>query len=351
MCYMVTSSTLTCSKDGRQEGVLDHIHNQWCCSYSGLTMSGMTFTNLINKAMGLYREGKFWEGYLLMTAHADRVPRNDAQVYDFRASLACRAGRPELGRALLEEAVFEKGCWYTSKYLLKDEDIKPATELPGFQRLVDVCAEREREAKAAARSELVILKGKGTEERKPLILMLHGNMQNAAIAQEDWSAALEAGYEVAFVQSSQIAFYEAFVWDDIDTGVKDLKAAYGSLRAQGELEGREVVLAGFSAGARLALYALLNGLVDVKGAILVGPWLPEVEDWLPQVAALSGKGIFTLIGDQDTECLSGAKRLADALDCAQLPNLLHISKGIGHDYPEDFGNILPLAMRVATGRI
>lgn len=314
-------------------------------------MSGMTFTNLINKGMGLYREGKFWEGYLLMTAHADHVPRNDAQVYDFRASLACRAGHPELGRALLEEAVFEKGCWYTSKYLLEDEDIKPATELPGFQRLLDVCAEREREAKATAKSELFLVRGKEAGERKPLIIMLHGNMQNAAIAQEDWSAATEAGYDMAFVQSSQISFYEAFVWDDIEAGVKDLKAAYGSLKAKGELEDRDVILAGFSAGARLALYALLNDIVDVKGSILVGPWLPEIEEWLPQVAALSGKGIFTLIGDQDIECLSGAKRLADALDCAQHPNLLHISKGIGHDYPEDFGNILPMAIQVATGRI
>jgi hypothetical protein len=95
----------------------------------------------------------------------------------------------------------------------------------------------------------------------------------------------------------------------------------------------------------------LNNIIEVKGAILVGPWLPEIEDWLPQVANLSGKGIFTLIGDQDTDCLAGAKRLADALDCAQHPNLLHISKGIGHDYPEDFGDILPLAMQVATGRI
>ncbi len=314
-------------------------------------MSGMTFTNLINKGMGLYREGKFWEGYLLMTDNADHIPRNDAQVYDFRVSLACCAGRPELGRALLEEAVFEKGCWYTSKYLLEDEDIEPATELPGFLRLLDVCAEREKETKAQSRSKLFLVKGKETGERKPLIIMLHGNMQNAAIAQEDWSAATDAGFDMAFVQSSQVSFYEAFVWDDLETGVKDLNAAYGALKAQGELEGREVILAGFSAGARLALHVVLNDLIDVKGAILVGPWLPEIEDWLPKVDTLSGKGIFTLIGDQDTECLPGTKMLADALDRVQLPNLLHISKGIGHDYPQDFGSILSLAVQVATGRI
>ena len=67
--------------------------------------------------------------------------------------------------------------------------------------------------------------------------------------------------------------------------------------------------------------------------------------------SLGGKGIFMLMGEQDAECLPGAKRLADTLDREQHPNLLHVSKGIGHDYPEDFGTILPMALKVATGRV
>ena len=255
-----------------------------------VVMPAVTFTNLINKGMNLYREGKYWESYLLMSGHADHEPRNDAQVYDFRASLACRAGRADLGRQLLEEAILEKGCWYARKYLIEDDDIRPATLLPGFQRLLDVCAEREKAALANAKSELVIVRGKG-DERRPLIIMLHGNVQNAAIAREDWNAAIEAGHDMAFVQSSQISYYQAYLSGTTSRRASGTsKAAYGQLKAQGELDGRDVIIAGFSAGGRLALYAMLNDIVDVKGAILVGPWLPEIEEWLPRCPHWAGRG-------------------------------------------------------------
>lgn len=314
-------------------------------------MAAMTFTNLINKALDLFRESKYWEAYQMMTENADHHPRIESQVYDFRASTACRAGRVDLGRQLLEEAVFTKGLWYTQEYLCNDQDIHPATEYPGFQRILEVCAEREKAARAKTEMKLFLVRGKGSAGKKPLIIMLHGNGQNAAIAGEDWSAATEAGYDIAFVQSSQISSDDSYVWNDIVKGAEDLKTAYERLRDQGEFGGREVIMAGFSAGARLALHALLNDLVDAKGAILVGPWLPEIEEWMPRILDLRGKGVYILIGEKDIECLPGAKKLADTLDREQQVNLLHIAKGLGHDYPEDFGDLLSIAVKVAMVRV
>lgn len=311
----------------------------------------MTYYNIINRALDLYREGKYNEAYEYMTENSKHVPRIEAQVYDFRASTACRAGRVEFARQLLEEAVLEKGLWYTQEYLTTDQDIHPATELPGFQRILDICAEREKEAISKVRCEVFVVRGKNSDRKKPLIIMLHGNGQNAAVAGEDWRAATEAGYDMAFVQSSQFLSDDAYVWNNIEKGAKDLKEAFDKLSKQGELNGRDVIMAGFSAGARLALHALLIGLVDVKGLILVGPWLPEIDEWMPRILDLRGKGIFILIGDKDSECLPGAKTLADALDREQQINLLHISKGLDHDYPDDFSTLLPTAVKVATGQI
>lgn len=316
-----------------------------------VAMTAMTYTNLLNRALDLYREGRYWDAYQMMTENAHHQPRIESQVYDFRASTACQAGRVDLARQLIDEAVLEKGLWYTREYLTTDQDIHPATELPGFQLILDTCAQREKDARAQARMKLLMVRGKESSGDKPLIVMLHGNGQNAAVAGEDWSAATAAGYDIALVQSSQMSQDDSYVWNDIERGAADLKDAFDELKVQGELEGREVIIAGFSAGGRLALHALLNQIVDVKGAILVGPWLPEIEEWMPRILDLRGKGVFILIGDKDAECLPGAKRLADALDREQQVNLLHISKGLGHDYPEDFGSLLPTAVKVATARI
>jgi hypothetical protein len=96
---------------------------------------------------------------------------------------------------------------------------------------------------------------------------------------------------------------------------------------------------------------LLKDLVGAKGAILVGPWLPEIEEWMPRILDLRGKGVYILMGEKDAECLPGAKKLADTLDREQQVNLLHIAKGMGHEYPEDFGDLLPIAVKVATVRV
>ena len=298
-------------------------------------MSGPTFTNILNTGLQMYRSERFWDAYLFMTEHADHVPRNEAQMYDFRASLACRSGRPELGLRLLNEAVLDKGCWYGQEYLFKDEDIRPARELTGFPTLVEVCAEREVQARSQSTSDLVLVKGEDGA-RNPLIVVLHGNMQNIPIAREDWRG---ADLDLAFIQSSQITFSDAYVWNDLDQGVEDMCSRWKELGSSGEMDGRKVVIAGFSAGARMALHLVLNGLVKVDAMILVGPWLPEMEEWghLIREAGERMPGAHIVIGDRDEECLPMAMALYNELRSAKVPTNIRIIEGIDHDYPPGFG--------------
>jgi predicted esterase len=308
-----------------------------------------TYTNLLNEVLRLYHAGKFWEGYELITENADRIPRNDAQLYDFRASLACRAGRPELALELLTEAVMDKGCWYTQEYLTGDDDIRPAAQLPGFQSLMEVCADRERKAREESASDLAMVRGTGAG-RLPLIIVLHGNMQNLPICQEDWLGAEGQGFDLAFVRSSQLAFSGAYVWNDLGIGARDLKHQLGRLREMGELDDRKVIIAGFSAGARMALHAVLTGLVKADGMVLVGPWLPEMGEWTTDVQRLGARmpGAYIVCGTKDEECLPGAKLLADTLELAGRPGRLYMPQGVGHDYPEGFAATLREAVSSIT---
>lgn len=297
----------------------------------------MTFTNLINRGLDLYREGRFQEGYHLMTEHADHVPRNEAQMYDFRASLACRAGWPELGLKLLTEAVMDKGCWYAQGYLTDDEDIRPAAQLPGFQGLKEACARREAEARRNVKREALMVRSEH-DERRPLIIVLHGNMQNAIIAQEDWLGA-EGEYDLVFLQSTQITFSEAYVWDDLGQATVDLRAYLDDLRGNGHLDRREIVLAGFSAGARAALWAVLHGLIEPKALFLVGPWLPDIEEVAHRLTSFNGDlpGTCIVCGTKDEECLPGAKGLHVSLVETGVATSLQEVEDLDHDYPPDFG--------------
>lgn len=314
-------------------------------------MSRNTFTNLLNEGLELYHAGKFMEGYELMTRNAGHVPRNDAQLYDFRASLACKAGHADLCLSLLTEAVMEKGCWYTQEYLTGDDDIRPARELPGFQHIMDVCAERERRSREVSISELAVVRGSGGE-RPPLMIVLHGNMQNLPICQEDWRGATEQGFDLAFIRSSQLAFSDAYVWNDLEAGAKGLGEQVRRLRAMGELEGRKVIMAGFSSGARMALHAVMTGAIKADGMVLVGPWLPEIDEWSDTIQKLGERmpGAYICCGDEDDDCLPGARLLADALGLAGRPSMLRVPEGLTHDYPDDFVTSLRTAVGAALGQ-
>ena len=316
-------------------------------------MSHITYTRLLNDGLKLYQAGKFWEGYELMTRNCMHEPRNDAQMYDFRASLACRAGLSDLGGSLLSEAVMEKGCWYTQEYLAGDDDIRPAAQLPGFHRLMEVCAERERKAREESVSDLVIVKSKGCEERLPLIIVLHGNMQSLPICQEDWRGAEWQGFDLAFVRSSQLTFSDAFVWTDLEVGARDLGEQLRVLKDRGELDDRKVIMAGFSAGARMALHAVMTGMVKADGMVLVGPWLPEMDKWSDAIQKLGDRmpGAHIICGDQDADCLPGAKLLADTLGLMGRPCQMRVPAGLAHEYPDDFVPTLRTAVEAIIGKV
>jgi len=300
-------------------------------------MTIRTFTDLLNKGLDLYHAGRYLEGYELMTSNAGHVPRNDAQVYDYRASMACRAGHPDLAMELLNEAVLKKGCWYSQEYFDEDEDIAPLALLPGLSRLKEVCSEREREARAASVSELVMTRASVRNDSAPIVIVLHGNGQNIPICQEDWRGVPEEGFDLAFVRSSQLTFSDAYVWNDLKEGARDLEEQLDVLRAEGELDGRPVIMAGFSAGARMVIKAVIDGMVDADALVLIGPWLPELHEWSDTIRSMGERmpGTCIFCGDRD-ECLPWAHGLADMLLRMGRPCRFLVPAGLGHDFPPDF---------------
>lgn len=328
----------------------------------------------------------------------------DARQANLLYALAAASGRAEKAMALLREAILERGFWYPADYLLEDEDLEPLRGMDGFAELADLCAKREEAALANAAPGLAVLEGASVleavgersqaleasggaggeasvgstdaEERgaapkepdganagegpaaeasqRPLLLALHGDQENERDSAPFWGTASRAGWTVGLVRSSQTRFSDAYGWDDIDLGAAELREHLETLReAAPEPGGAPVVLGAYSAGAEVALNALLHDELPADGLVLVSPWLAEPAEWVEAMGRLEGRTPrFALIaGTEDAEGREATESLVEAMQEAGLEFRLELVPGMGHDYPADFAARLGAALVwIAEGR-
>lgn len=310
-------------------------------------MNGMTYTNLINKTVELYLQKDYLNAYKFITENADKVKGNKAQIYNFRYSIASKAGLSELAMKIMREAIVEKGYWYSYEYLMGDDDLKPLYDYNDFDKLANICKEREIEAQKNSKPGLKVLTANNSavNEKHPLIIALHGNEENILITEDYWSPCVKNNI-LALPQSSDIQFYDGYYWNDVKKGTEELKEHYKEILGNYNIDSKNIIIGGFSAGARVALYAALNGSIRVKGLILVGPWLPEIEEWEELLDELKSQGVkcYIICGDKDEDCYDGSKKFVDMLNQRQMPNIFKVVKDLDHDYPANFNKELEEAI-------
>lgn len=316
-------------------------------------MGKMTYTSLLNAAIDLYLEGKYLEAYNYITENSPGVEGNAAQIYNFRYCFANMAGLRELAMDIMKEAIVEKGYWYSYSYLIEDDDLKALREYSEFNELANICKVRELSAKESSRSDIKIIKPNNLVENKkyPLLIALHGNEENISIAKDYWSSCEKDNFILALPQSSQIGFSDAYFWDDFQRGSCEIKGYYEKLLEDNSIDVNKIIIGGFSAGARTALYSIINNYVNVRGFIFTGPWLPEIDEWEPLFDNLKEKGIrgYIICGDEDEDCLECTNKFVDMLNERHIKNIYRIESDLKHDYPDNFEVYLKDAIEFITG--
>ncbi len=156
---------------------------------------------------------------------------------------------------------------------------------------------------------------------------------------------------LALPQSSQIEFYEAYVWDDIKLGVKELKDHYDNLISNYNVDNDKIVLGGFSAGARVILEAVKIDIIKPKGIVLMAPWLPEIKDEKELFKKLKECNIkvYILCGKEDKDCLEYCDIFVDKLSKFDVGYRYNLIEGLEHDYPQDFTKRLKQALEYIEG--
>jgi hypothetical protein len=304
-------------------------------------LGGLTYTGFMNKTLDMYRQGHYLEAYEFITKNSADVDGVEAQVYNFRYSIACKAGLESAALAIIKEAVLEKGLWYSYDYLMTDDDLSPLHKYAEFLEIAGICKARETDAKRNSKPHLKILGLAG--EQRPFLMALHGNQENIDVTEKYWSSCLSHGLILALPQSSQIEFSGGYSWKDHKKGADDLKGHYEKILGTQDVDPEGVIVGGFSAGARVALYAILNDMIRVKSFIFVAPWIPEIQEWEPLLDKLKSKGIkgYVICGDMDDDCLEGSKKFADMLGQYGVPHTVKIVSGLSYDYPDNFQDDLP----------
>ncbi|ATI52395.1 alpha/beta hydrolase [Bacillus cereus group sp. BfR-BA-01445] len=299
--------------------------------------NGMTYIQLLNETLHCYASKGSLEAYTYIMEHAKGIVGNEAQIYNFKYALASAAGLEEEALHLMKEAIIEKGFWYGYEYLISDDDLKPLHKFEGFHQMVQLCKEREELAKKTERADVKYIESKKKEK---LFIAMHGDQENIGIIEPYWKSVLSQNYTLALPQSSQIQFSDGFVWEDLHRGKEELKEHYDKLIENRTVE--HVIIGGFSAGARVALYTILQKDIAVDGFIFMAPWLPEIEEWNELLGVLQDKHIkgYIVCGDQDEDCFECTQQLVQLLRDKNIEHKYKVIPNLNHDYPIHFDEVL-----------
>ncbi|MRG85861.1 alpha/beta hydrolase [Salinibacillus xinjiangensis] len=299
-----------------------------------------TYAQLLNKTLEVLEDKGSMEAYQFISKYADQVKGNRAQIYNFQYCLAASSGQEHEALQLMEEAIIQNGFWYAYDYLMSDEDLKPLHPHKQFQKLTQLCQERENQAKAEQKPELKVLSHVDTQ--RPLIMAIHGDQENSSMTELHWQSVIQDGVTLALPQSSQIEFSNAYNWDNKDKGTREILEHYEFLISKNEISSNQVILGGFSAGCGVGLNAVLTESMPVTGLILVAPWFPDLKEWQHLLSKLKDQQtkVYVICGEQDVDCLEGTNQFVELLKLNGVNHTYKLISGLDHEYPEHFEDLL-----------
>lgn len=304
-------------------------------------MISTEFRNKEKKIIELYSQKKFKDAYSIIEEMIKKYPAKAGVLYNYAYSVKNLTGDTDGALALMEEAA-EKGYWADPKQLVEDPDLQNLRHNPRFKEILNRYSNLAAEGRKNQKPILKILEpsndAANSSEPLPLVIALHGNNQSAEDAIEDWKFMTEKGWIVALPQSSQVSMPDAYVWNDFSMAIPEIKAHYDAIRKKYKIDEDRLIIAGFSMGGALSAKLCFEQIIPCRRFILMGPYLKnpsELESAVRSFSNRKGKG-YILVGENDSECIGGAKELFDMLRDNGTECVIDIIPGLAHEYPDNF---------------
>ena len=317
-----------------------------------------------NKVFRYYNEKKFREALEVAQEAAKKFPDYEAKTSFWIACLENRLGNHEAAIQALRSAV-SKGIWWPNQ-VLQDPDLNSIRDRPEFKVVEAECVRLKREQPMLLKPDLMVLTPPGYAGKRdwPSLMVFHQRYgERPELSAQPWSSIISTGTLLAAPWSSQVYCSDGRCWDSLEFSEKDVKWSSSRLKAEYQVDSERLVFGGFSQGGALSIYSSLMRLAPNQGFVAVAS-----SDWVvPEKAAVERKqpseafssviencdctglrGVI-IMGDRDS-FFPKIERLYDMMVEQGLEGKLLVERGVGHEYPEDFGTKLRIAVNFVQGK-
>jgi len=296
-------------------------------------MEQMTFQRLTDELMSLYADGKFTAALEIVEQNADRFPQQAGRTTFWKMCLLSLCERPDDVLSVFRRGL-DSGLWWTESQFI-DTDLDAVRDLPAFQQLMAESNRKAIEMQAQIKPDRTVLVPADSSGNLPLLISLHGRGGNKDSNLQFWEAACQRGWLVLSPQSCQALFSGSYCWDDAEKGLTDISFHAEEIQRQYNIDSDRIVLAGFSQGSGMSIYAALSGKIGVRGFIGVGTFILEPEALVALITQSKPiRGYFVTGGKDQT--LDKAKAIQKILQEHSIPFAEKIYPNLGHEFPPDF---------------
>jgi predicted esterase len=315
-------------------------------------MDFLTLDELQGRLQALFGSGDATTALELLSSQRSNFPEFHPLLVYWESVLEAQLGNPSRSIGLLR-AILHHGIWYSDALFRSNPAFQTLLDDPGFQALIQrnqALRETDPIAKIPVLTVRPANRCQPGEPGCPLLLALHANYASARTVLPFWQPAATSGWLVAALQSSQILWRGAAVWNDLQTVQEETQRNFNTLKSQYALDLDRFVLAGNGQGAETAAWLALSGSLPARGLILVGqtgPLADKPESWSALLDDYGGPElrIYMILGEEDESAAPGYMQpFAEMLLGAGFPTEFEIVPQLGADDAEGYDSSVQRAL-------
>jgi predicted esterase len=300
-------------------------------------MKQLSFDELTDQMMNLYRESKYADALQIVEQNADRFPEHLARTTFWKMCLLSLCGRSKDVMSVFQKGL-DAGLWWAGSQF-RDTDLDAVRDLPEFKRLAAISQEKYEEVRThIERDQTILLPQSSASGLYPLLIALHGGAGNKDSNLEYWKIACQKGWLVLSPQSTQPLYSGSYSWIEPEQALADLHFYVEQTLKDHTIDQQRVVIAGFSQGSGMAIYAALSGKLNIRGFIGIGTYWADPESLGPlaqlarQTKAIRG---YFIVGEKD-QTLNKTREIQKVLSENNIQFDEEFHPDLAHEFPADF---------------